>query len=1033
MKSLLVYVVVVVLAWVLPIWVLPAHVALASSGTIPALGMVGVHYYRPPSKPRLKVPPAKTQIPPQRGPRGTIPGGDGKPGPGELTPPKEETTQPGSRGPKRNSKDPLDGISGFFPLAPKPHVGPLHAQEVFFDTVIPYLESIGLSEGDIRKGFSIIPSHDGIPISKTNVEELLRLRCGTSNTPVCRSLIKSRGARQESELLERETSFRAGQSFQEYKKALSREEREYFFPQTQPFLSCPKVPSQGLARVPIEHSGVRVTAWEDETGSSPTGRVFLKYQTTNCVAMSPKDVVTIATLALKKHALVCCSPAIEPSTAKLVLLPYPASDKKLGKDEAGLRFAYRVPVAIKIQERTRSRMVWHYLWLDAQDKTGLVLQLVSLARYATAKGNMIVRNPSTREAPLVDFPIDDKDDKVGTQATYTLQLQPQFERLDRYASPGASDPEVAADTSDFHTWLGAQSSPANDPPNYQCIYDQTSPLYPGIYYEQIDLMATLARQWKEVDSTGGLLSGFPGGHPIKVIFNRSSSGCSGLAETESAGPYQGPTITFGLCKRPSASYTCLGQSIQGTNPIHDHTLVAHEFGHILTEFQYRHRSEDWCHFSGPQGANVPFLTACPLPQLPSTSFHDFADAWAHHFEDTPCVGGWVSKGELNEIDNELGLSTSSVDPSLNCARHSENSGMPRLSQASLPDVKDPRSQDHFPEHLKKWDGPYARMQIAAAALWATREGLRSHLGSLFGPAAYFRAFVRSLLSTGWLGIDYERTFTEEHAYAGLFDLEVSLANEWVKSSVSVSRTAASETAVSETAFLLGKIAAGFAKVGVFMVPPACLDSTKPSILPTSCSSGIDGGDAVIDIDDNDTSDDEKIDHEKIDGVTHQEVDYLKRGGSAPTFLIWTGPTYTFSRGNATSVSPPCNKEYKVEAATDAKFTVNLVTKDWEVLPANGVPCFVRWTPDSAQWNTLRGSSGETRVFYRVKTRKSSAATVLSSTSPAKGLFDVYFPGKSVPPLYAVINDTGTPVYPELPSPPATDHVPLSPPQRLRIN
>jgi len=213
MKSLLVYVVVVVLAWVLPIWVLPAHVALASSGTIPALGMVGVHYYRPPSKPRLKVPPAKTQIPPQRGPRGTIPGGDGKPGPGELTPPKEETTQPGSRGPKRNSKDPLDGISGFFPLAPKPHVGPLHAQEVFFDTVIPYLESIGLSEGDIRKGFSIIPSHDGIPISKTNVEELLRLRCGTSNTPVCRSLIKSRGARQESELLERETSFRAGQSF----------------------------------------------------------------------------------------------------------------------------------------------------------------------------------------------------------------------------------------------------------------------------------------------------------------------------------------------------------------------------------------------------------------------------------------------------------------------------------------------------------------------------------------------------------------------------------------------------------------------------------------------------------------------------------------------------------------------------------------------------------------------------------------------------------------------------------------------------
>ena len=220
---------------------------------------------------------------------------------------------------------------------------------------------------------------------------------------------------------------------------------------------------------------------------------------------------------------------------------------------------------------------------------------------------------------------------------------------------------------------------------------------------------------------------------------------------------------------------------------------------------------------------LPYSLPAPFRIYRLVSFHDFADAWAHHFEDTNCVGGWVFK----DADG--------LDANKNCLKHSEGGGLPRLSKVGPPDVIDLGSKDFFPGHLSERGG-YANMQIAAAALWATREGIRSHMGPLLGPPRYFQSFVRALLSTGWLDIDDSNL--DQDLYRGLLDLEVKLANEWVKSTS------------TGTESLLSKITAGFAKAGIFLIPPSCIDADPSTVVPVYCPAspgGENGGDAVIDI------------------------------------------------------------------------------------------------------------------------------------------------------------------------------------------
>ena len=75
-----------------------------------------------------------------------------------------------------------------------------------------------------------------------------------------------------------------------------------------------------------------------------------------------------------------------------------------------MRFAYRVRVKATFKVDAHLHSGLFSLWLDAGGNgTGKVLQLVPLTSAATAKGDMIARDPEAQGAtnPVVEFPIDD--------------------------------------------------------------------------------------------------------------------------------------------------------------------------------------------------------------------------------------------------------------------------------------------------------------------------------------------------------------------------------------------------------------------------------------------------------------------------------------------------------------------------------------------------------------------------------------------------------------------------------------------------
>src|SRR5262249_11515533 len=147
---------------------------------------------------------------------------------------------------------------------------------------------------------------------------------------------------------------------------------------------------------------------------------------------------------------------------------------------------------------------------------------------------------------------------------------------------------------------------------------------------------------------------------------------------------------------------------------------------------------------------------------------------------------------------------------------------------------------------------------------------------------------------------------------------------------------------------------------VFLIPYQNLDGTLPA----------NGGDCVVDIDDNYPNNDYVI-----NGVTFPVVDFLKLGGSAPTFHVWTGPRYMLdgTGGAATYNNPaPCNTKFQVEVATDMTFPgastitsgfINVATDPTN--PANDVG-HGTWTPSASQWSTLQAGGIGTRIYYRAR-------------------------------------------------------------------
>ncbi len=279
------------------------------------------------------------------------------------------------------------------------------------------------------------------------------------------------------------------------------------------------------------------------------------------------------------------------------------------------------------------------------------------------------------------------------------------------------------------------------------------------------------------------------------------------------------------------------------------------------------------------------------------------------------------------------------------------------------------------------------MQIAAAALWALRQGMRSKcLPS--GTPQYLVRFVRALRTTGWTGITPEKPVANDRdVYTAVLDLAVAMTNQWSSAGSPGGPPAFRHNGPHTT----NKVTAGFARAGIFLIPVSCVDVSDAVDCPAV--------DAVIDIDDNDPNDDLTIDE-----VEHPEWDYLERGGPAPTFHVWTGPSYVLNGDDAVFQNPaPCNAQFQVEVANDETFSTNFRTSGFisvSVNPLDAVTtdCYGAWTMSQSDWNTLKNGG---RLYYRARTRDAMGGNERISTSPGGGFF-------VVPPPYAIINFSGRP-------------------------
>ncbi len=871
---------------------------------------------------------------------------------------------------------------------------------------------------------------------------------------------------------------RTDQTFKQYVEDFEREDRFYFFPQ----IHIPERDefSKELAlprSVAIDHAGIRAD-WRERQGIySATGRVFVSPQITNRVMRCKAEAVEAAVRELNKLKVVVTK-TVPLDRVSLVLLPY-GSGLKDGAKVPALRYAYRMPVSVKSDGKKRLL----YLWLDAAEDN--FLEIVPLSSSAAqAVGVTLHLDPGGLPTGLdtISFNID----------------EPVIQPTPTCINPGVTCTDVTlVVTGELQGEMPDGSAfIVNQPvPNPGSPWDFTSPrptaasTTNGVErWEKLDAFATVFRY---MDTAKSASLTFAANYPLLVRLLPDSSYYS-VCEHGDLASQDEVYLKFNSYN-PQDCFPSEAPSIGKT--YNDHTLVAHEMGHLLTKRQYGYypadpalsprsgMGETWCQNS--VFPSDPNQVECPLP-MSARYVHDFADAWVQVLEDTNCVGGWMGQWIAWKTWSQT---FSYSDKSRGCTKHHEGGGWPRLSAVpdpvgfdyqfaawpyanTLPSLWDSswtdalgntwgsnsdfaqKIGDHFPEHRKVRYTPegtvpeYADMQIAAAALWEARQGAisLSHAGRL----QYLTRFVRTLATTGWLGLEslsnscidgtttpkcLRGPYADRDVYRGLVDLEVKLANQWT------SETSTNSAKIDRS---VNKVAAGFARAGIFMIHPNCIDKDSTNNNDV-CPQGESGGDAVIDVTDNDSTDDWVT----ADGIVHEERDWLRPGLPVPGFHLWTGPRYVFSENQASSGGgepPLCNNMFRIQLAEDENFTEILATSGW--LETSSLrPCYCKWSLPLADWFeiTLKlEAHHKDRIYYRAVTctvppgsgtpclsklqlyrgpveyPNPAASHVRWSTKPANGLFGY------VQPPYAIVNQWGT-------YPPAVIRALEAHPERLPFN
>ena len=883
------------------------------------------------------------------------------PRPGQGTPPGIDPPAPGARIPVRGNPAALppgarahfpayDG-DPFFVTLPVTQRDDVRAGEVLSQLIVPILNAIGFDRGTRAL---VLPPAQGVPQPVAKFSGLAQTVAFEYNSSPALLRPKTQqmldvftGKRQADKEIDNALEMGEGMNFAQFVAGVERLAIQYPFQQ---------VDFGIVGNVPIEHTHIVASRWQQQGVTTVYGNVFNRYAIVNRVVLTLEDCSgtvcigddTVTPAAIKALGAV---KGVERVVSKrpreravLVLLPY-------GTDAAGLpqmRYTYRMILrGISFKKEGEFR-----LWLDAE--TGQILKLIPLLQDTVpAQGAVYNRDPGVGTT-LSPFEVDSSS---GGQ--YTLKLSGVLNRVD-YKGDGydASDVTILDSTNGSSaTFANFNQAPINDAAQALCFSGANKA------FQQVNFFGTIHRYY-QTTLAQSIFTPFPIS-PWNPKVESASAGCNAWSDMD-----------YGACDG-YFNAVCPDLANNFMNFAHDNTVVGHELAHNITQRLTDERPDDWC---GMPSCSKPVGWIGPTDNL----FHDLADFWADHFESTNCTAGWVSKN-MGGVDN-----------SLYCLNHTEGGGLPRLHQVTVP-FNSASPGDHFPEHRTLTTGGYANGQMGAAALWQARVGMRSKCRPSGLPQFGVR-FQRALKETGFLGFTPGNTSVDN--FRQLYDLETKMVDQWATSGSPMGPPAFAHNGPHTT----NKVTAGFARAGLFLIPYQCLDGNPATTDATSCPTGENGGDAVIDIDDNDPADDLMI-----NGVLHPEFDFLRLGGPAPVFNVWTGPRYKLdgAGGNHTINNPaPCNTKFRVEVSTDPAFpAASTILSPWidvatnPTIAANDVG-HGTWSPSATQWMMLQAGGVGTRIYYRARTRDAADGNERLSTMPGNGLWMM------VPPPYAVITMDG---------------------------
>lgn len=828
--------------------------------------------------------------------------------------------------------------------------GALSAEQVYGEIVKPLVDAMGYGSraGDLRAG-----SPQGSTLPKANLAALATETCREFDGekyqrfhPVCEAL--SKGG--TNEVAERVLQLAYGMSVAQFRADVERPRIHYTF-------------LQQVEKVPIEHATVVAERNDGETVTAVYGTIFNRYGITNAVKLSSDTAVDSGQAhVLKFKGMDQKRQDVRGPAPVLVLLPYGSAPD----GSIGLKYAYRTLLFANLADDKPAKGLLSWMaWIDAED--GKLLQLAPQFHDIAGQGMTWKRDPNTT-TQVRGFQV---DAAVGNQ--YTLQRSGVFNRIDRLGDGNFDDDEVSITDStngSSVTFANFNQVPINEAANAICAAGGNNT------FRQVNAFAHLS-SFRDTLVSAGTFPTFPEAALTVWIDFPHTSNSAGY-DTFGTGQSR-LRLSTGLEGFTDAACPDVPNGVMPGST--DATPMAHEFMHIGTARMQERRPDDWCG-----------MAPCSLPSpTVAESFHDYTDAWAQAYASTPCIGGWYRKN------------MGGADVSENCASHDEGGGLPRLASVSEP-FNPATILDHFPERRTAISANtttqgYRDMHINTAALWLTRQGMRSKcLPS--GTPQYWLRINRALYNSGFV------TSTCAKCDRDIYLFSQNFAQQMTQQWATAGQPGGPPGFAHNGAHTTNKLLSAWARVGIFLIPQSCIDGDAATGDPTFCpvaSGGENGGDAIGDVFDNDAADDVVIDQ-----ITHVEMDWIERY-TLPTFRVWTGPRYKFdAAGAASGYTPsvgtpsPCNTKFRVEMASDEAFTLNVINGAWiDVLTTGQPECYGTWQPAAADWTTLGGATGDVKVYYRIRTRDAADANEKLSTSPGSGSY-------VVPPSYVVVNDAGQP-------------------------